>query len=322
MLVRAIWPVGALVSALALSSTLCGACAGEGSGRPDEELADLVVSPPEKTLTIDLNRASTDAAALLEAARMPHAWVADKLGAHVVRATSTLKLEESAETVEEFSDQLLLDFDGEGRFLATLDNSKEYGRHAIYDGKTLYLRPRFGIYHARAPQSEGEEAEIRNKMYGVAGDYLELLSRQLEVSDKGSTTSDGRAAREVALKMAPTARALPPESLSQRKWRDTIEVKSIKGTAVLDAESGVLLHLTISGSIAFERDKRRFTMTLGAESKIEEIGHTRAIEAPPEDLVMAIAPRRRELAERDALLNRIAPPARSAPVPSDPSGDK
>ena len=80
--------------------------------------------------------------------------------------------------------------------------------------------------------------------------------------------------------------------------------------------------MKLAGSIAFERDKRRFIMTLGAELAISDIGHTRAIAAPAEDMVLAIAPRRRELAERDHLLESIAPPARSAPVPSDPGGGK
>lgn len=307
---------------ITLSWALCLGCAGEGAGRPDEELGGLVISPKGNTPTIDQDKASSNASDLVDAVRMPHAWIGEQLGAHVVRGRSSLKVEESSAVIEELDDELLLDFDGEDRFLATLDNSMEYGRHAIYDGSTLYLRPRFGLYHGRAPQSESEAAEIRNEMYGVAGDYLELLSRQLEVSDKGATTREGRAVREVLLKLAPKPVAVPPETLTHRKWRDTLEVKALSGSVFLDAETGAPLHLQLTGSIAFERDKRRFVMSLGAELTISDIGHTRAIAAPAEEMVLAIAPRKRELAERDKLLESIAPPARTAPVPSDPGGGK
>lgn len=307
---------------ITLSWALCLGCAGEGEGRPDEELGGLVISPETSTPSVDQDEASSNAPDLVNAVRMPHAWIGEQIGAHVVRGRTSLKVEESSAVIEELDDELLLDFDGEDRFLATLDNSMEYGRHAIYDGSTLYLRPRFGLYHGRAPQSEAEAAEIRNEMYGVAGDYLELLSRQLEVSDKGVSTREGRAAREVLLKLAPKPRPITPETLTHRQWRDTIEVKALSGSVFLDAETGVPLYVQLAGSIAFERDKRRFVMSLGAELTISEIGHTRAIAAPAEDMVLAIAPRRRELAERDSLLESIAPPARTAPVPSDPGGGK
>lgn len=305
---------------MTLSWALCLGCAGEGAGKPDKELGVLVISPVNSKPKIDLAKASSSAPALVSAVRMPHAWIGEQLGAHAVRGSTSLKVEESSVVIEELDDELVLDFDGEDRFLATLDNSKEYGRHAIYDGTTLYLRPRFGLYHARAPQSETEAAEIRNSMYGVTGDYLELLSRQLEVSDKGATTHGGRAAREVLLKLAPKPASVASETLEHRKWRDTIEVEALSGSVFLDAETGAPLHVELSGSIAFERDNRRFIMTLGAERTVSEVGNARAIAAPAEDMVMAIAPRRRELAERDSLLESIAPPARTAPVPSDQGG--
>lgn len=307
---------------LTLSWALCLGCAGEGEGKPDEDLGGLVISPADHTPTVDLEKASSNPTELVNAVRMPHTWIGEQLGAHVVRGRSSLKVEESSVVVEELDDELLLDFDGEDRFLATLDNSMEYGRHAIYDGSKLYLRPRFGLYHGRAPQNQTEAAEIRNEMYGAAGDYLELLSRQLEVSDKGATTRDGRAAREVLLQLAPSPTAVASETLTHRTWRNSIKVKALSGSVFLDAETGAPLHVQLAGSIAFERDERRFVMNLSAELTVSEIGHTRAIAAPAEDMVLAIAPRRRELAERDSLLKSIAPPARTAPVPTNPGGGK
>jgi hypothetical protein len=272
---------------------------------------------------VDLDKASEGHEALFDALRLPHTWVSEKIGAHTVKGHSKVVVKERGVVLEELEDTLLLDMDGEDRFLATLDNSKDYGRHAIYDGDSLYLRPRYGKYHARAPQSDEEANEIRNEMFAGATDYLDLFVTQVEVSDKGKQTLDGRAVRQVSLKLAPKARVHSlPAKLSQHRWRDTIEVQAIEGLVQFDAESGVPLAVAIEGSIKYTRDKRRFEMYLQATRTISNIGHERAIAPPQEDLILRIPARRKELAERDSLLQGIAPPARKAPTPKAPTEAK
>ena len=315
-------------SAILLATLGVLGCTSEGEGRPDKDLGDLVLSPPKESPFVDLDKASQGHDALFDALHLPHSWVSSKLGAHKVQGTSKVVVKEGDVLLEELEDALFLDIDGEDRFVVTLDNSKDYGRHAIYDGSSLYLRPRFGKYHARAPQSEDEASEIRSEMFAGATDYLDLFRNQIEVSDKGKQTLDGRAVRQVALKMAPEAREHEvPAKLSQHRWRDTIEVQAIEGLVSLDAESGVPVSVEFKGSIKYTRDKRRFEMLLRASRSISEIGHERAVAPPAEELILRIPARHRELAERDSLLQGIAPPARKAPTPkakakegTDPKG--
>jgi hypothetical protein len=313
---------GSASTAFALIGCLAIACSGEEEGRPDKDLGDLVISPEEEIPAVDLDKASQSSEALLTALRLPHTWVAEKLGAHQVRGSSRLSVKEGDTPLEDLDDELALDFDAKGRFQATLDNSKNYGRHAIYDGKELYLRPRFGKYHTRAPQTETETGEIRNEIFAGATDYLDLFENQLEVSDQGAKTFEGRAVRQIALKLAPERKKLAPSGLTQKAWRNTIEVQAIEGLVSLDAESGVALKIEFAGKIAYERDKRRFTMELAATRVISDIGHKRTITAPDDALVLRIPARRRELDERESLLKGIAPPARKAPTPpaSEASG--
>ncbi len=303
-------------SAILLGAILACSCTSEGEGRPDKDLGDLVLSPTTETPPVDLERASQGHEAFFDALRRPHAWVSSVIGAHTVQGISVVQVKEGTELLEELEDKLLLDIDGEDRFIATLDNSKDYGRHAIYDGESLYLRPRFGKYHARAPQSEEEASEIRNEIFAGATDYLELFRNQVEVSDMGKQSLAGRAVRQVAIKLAPKARdhALPAR-LSQHRWRDSIRVQSIEGVVSFDAETGVALALEFKGSIKYTREKRRFEMVLRATRSITDIGHERAIAPPAQELVLRIPARRRELVERDSLLQGIAPPARKAPTP-------
>ncbi len=291
-------------------------CTGDGQGRPDEELGTLVVSPTSEVEAIDIDGAAKKADTLLSVVQRPHTWLAQELGSHVLNATSTVEVREGGEVVNELGNSLTVDFDGEGRFSAVLETNNDYGRHAIFDGTSLYLRPRFGLYHKRAPQTETEAAEIRTLMAREAGDYLELLERGLEVSDLGEKTRDGRAVRRVALKLAPKARKLAAEPLAQKKWRDSIVVKTLSGQVDIDAETGAALYLEVDGSISFERDGRNFQMRVQAEQQVTEIGHSRAIAAPSDEEVMLIPARRRELDERNTLLRNIAPPARRAPTPA------
>ncbi|MCP4446077.1 MAG: hypothetical protein GY811_12130 [Myxococcales bacterium] len=295
-------------------------CSSEGEGRPDSELGNLVISPYAKVHKVDMDKATTEAGALLTAVLAPHEWIGESLGAHVVRGSSSVEVREGREVREQLDDSLFIDFDGEDRYVATLDNSNEYGRHAIFDGSKLYLRPRFGLYNGRAPQTETEAVDIRTEMAAGAGEYLALLAKGLEVSDGGAKTRGGRAIQEIRLQLAPTPPATTAETLGHRLWRNSIEVKTLSGQVDLDAETRVPLFITFEGSIVFTREARSFQMFVKAERSLDEIGHTRAVQAPPPDEVLTIGIRKRELYERNTLLKNIAPPARQAPTPGGSQG--
>jgi len=296
-------------------------CSSDSEGRPDSELGNLVISPVSIVHKVDLDKASRDADALLDAVLLPHPWISDHLGAHVMRGSSSVQVLEGNTLIEELDDTLLLEFDSKGHYRATLDNSKEYGRHALFDGKDLFLRPRFGLYHQRAPQTDTEADEIRTDTAAGAGDYLDLLAGGLEAVDKGSGTFHGRAVRTIGLQLAPSPRKRKEEVLAQRLWRNSIVVKTLSGKIALDIESGAPLSIELDGSIAFTRDGRNLEMHMQAERSIDDIGHSRTIKAPPADEVMRIGARRRALDERDTLLKNIAPPARNSPTPAEAPGD-
>lgn len=303
---------------LVLASLATAGCQTDKKGRPDSELGNLVISPIAEAPKIDIKEASQDGQLLLQAVRLPHSWVSDTIGAHVVTTTSSVVVREGGEIQEELHNTLRIEIDGEGRYLATDDNSKEYGRHAIYDGDRLYLRPRFGRYHSRLPNDDLEAIAIRSEMFAVAGDYLEILGSRLEVSARDGKSRDGRAVQEIALKLSPEVNEDQIESLPQRQWRNSLEVKSISGLVALDRDSGTPLHVQFEGVVGFERDKRQFEMSVSVDQSIGEIGHTRQVSAPEKEMTMVIPPRRHELEERDSLLKSIAPPARRAPTPAPP----
>lgn len=313
-------PYRSLVVLLPVALLAIAGCTSESEGRPDSELGNLVISPSTAVATVEIEAAARDADALLAAVQLPHTWLAESLGAHVLQGSSSVEVHQGGEVVDEVRDTLRIDFDGESRFAATLDTHNDYGRHAIFDGTNLYLRPRFGLYHKRAPQTETEAEDIRTEMAFATGDYVALLGRGLEVTDRGAKTRDGRAVRQIGLKLAPKPRKVPPETLVQKQWRESIVVKTLSGQVDLDIESGAPIYISIDGSIVFERDGQSFQMFVKATRSIGEIGHTRAISAPPTEEAMSIPARRRELDERNTLLRNIAPPARRSPTPEAKRG--
>jgi hypothetical protein len=86
----------------------------------------------------------------------------------------------------------------------------------------------------------------------------------------------------------------------------------------------------LAGTIGFTRDGRRFTMKISVDSTLSGLGSPAMILAPAEGDVVATPERRREVDDRDYLLQGIAPALRRNPdgtaVPPapivKPGGDK
>jgi len=91
---------------------------------------------------------------------------------------------------------------------------------------------------------------------------------------------------------------------------------------VLDAERGVPLAVKLTGKVGFLRDGKRFAMAVSVDSAVSGIGTASVIVPPGEADVVATPERRREVDDRDYLLQGIAPPLRRNPdgtaVPPQP----
>jgi hypothetical protein len=117
----------------------------------------------------------------------------------------------------------------------------------------MYLRPRFGKYHRRAPSDPEEPARVRNEIYATLAAYLEPLALRAELTDAGSSSVAGRATRVVKIKTAPQARKAAAQEHLHRKWREGTTVESVEGEIAVDKETGVALRATVSGRLAFVR---------------------------------------------------------------------
>jgi hypothetical protein len=297
---------------------IAGACSGSG-GVPDQELPGLVVAAAERDPAIDAAKAPKDPDALARAIATPHGTIAAALGAHKVVASSKVDVSEGARTVESLATDVTLEMAADGSYHATLDNSADSGRETIFlaagtagggAGGTLYLRPRYGTWHERAPNDDAEASHIVDELAGELPGHYELLARAVDVADKGAVTEAGRPAHLVALTLAASPRKPVAQTLAQKAWRDTAVVEAASGEVVIDDKTGAVLRAQISGQVAFARDGRRFTMKVEARHRTEPLAAAPTVTPPAAEDVVATPERLREVDDRDFLLEGMAPQAR------------
>lgn len=301
-MIRALWV--ALLPALAC---------GRSQGVPDQELGDLVLAPDDANAAIEVAKAARDPAELGRALALPHHDVLAALGPHTVSIATTTTVEEAGKVTTELGDQTTLEI-GEGdAFHGLYTNTGDYGREVTFVGGRLYLRPRYQRWHARAPETDAEPGALRDAFFEPIAATWELLAPGVELSDQGAAEVGGRAGRKIAIKRSPEPARPADETLAQRTWREQRVVEDVSGEVILDADKGVPLAVKLAGTVGFARDGRRFQMKTTLTATLASIGTPVAIAAPPDDEIVATPERRREVDERDYLLDGIAPPLRKNP---------
>ncbi|RMH37526.1 MAG: hypothetical protein D6689_20905 [Deltaproteobacteria bacterium] len=296
----------------AIAATAAAACAGDGAPATPLAVTDLVAGEPAPA-PIDVAAAARDPAELLRALTQPHRRVAAALGGHRFRGTSSVVVSADGDEVERLSDETSIDYRDAGAFAARLDNSRDYGRHVVFVGGELYLRPRYGKYHRRPPVDRDEPARILDDIYATFGDTFALVAPAVDPVDRGPVTVAGRPARRIELARA--ARPRPRhEDDPARAWRETIVVDHVDGYAVVDDATGAVLDGRIAARLAFSRDGRPFDMEVAAAHQVEP-GAPDAIAPPPADQTVTTHQRSHELDDRDALLDGLAPRKRRGPAP-------
>jgi|JI10StandDraft_1071094.scaffolds.fasta_scaffold05147_4 hypothetical protein len=289
------------------------AVAACGGGSGDREPPGLVTPITTAPAPIDVGRAGKEGRELARALAQPWRVAAAKLGDHRLTITSTVTVKDGDATLEQLGETVTIESAAAGPYHATADNTADDGREVIWQGGQLFLRPRYARWHGRGPETDDEPAAIRDQLAAVLGDYVDLLARGLEVSAKGAETVAGRAGHKLEVKLAPSPRSLPREALTQRSWRDSVQVVGIGGEVVLDDELGVALRAAIAGEVTFERDGKRLTMAITVKQQVEAIAAP-TISPPPADLVVATPTRSREVDDRNTLLKGIAPPQGKAAI--------
>ncbi|HEX3761186.1 MAG TPA: hypothetical protein VHW23_20970 [Kofleriaceae bacterium] len=292
---------------------MCAAACGRARGVQDQDLPGLVVEARKPEAPVDVARAARDPAELGRALARPYRVVLAALGPHTVGVNSAITVTEGDKSVSELSDHAQIDNGTGDAYHAIYTNSADYGRETTFIDGMLYLRPRYQRWHARDPETPDEPVELRDRYFEAVAATWDLLGPGAELADRGAMEVAGRAGRKIEVTRSSDPRDPAAEPVSQRKWREARSVDAVAGEVVLDAERGVPLAVKLTGTVGFTRDGRRFAMKVSVDSTISGIGTAAMILPPPDGEVVTAPERRREVDDRDYLLQGIAPPLRRNP---------
>jgi hypothetical protein len=220
------------------------------------------------------------------------------LGAHHMRAASTLKLELPSGT-QQLDEVFDVASDGKQAVRLLHDNSRDYGFEAIAVGNQLWVKPRYGKWVQR--KIEGDELDrLRTTAETPAASYLRLLAPWLSVREAGNAQVAGRPAIKLALSANPSPDGKPPAGEPGKRWRQSVKVRYVSGDIVVDAHSGAPLMVTLDASYTFERDGK----PVGATLALKQVTTTDpgAI-TPPSDAVTLSRPR--PMLDRQQLLEGL-----------------
>jgi hypothetical protein len=303
---------------------LCAAACGRPQGVTDQELPGLVVESRKAEVPIDVARAAEDPAELGRALAQPYRVMRAALGPHSIAVNSATVVEEAGKPVSELSDHAQIDNGDAATYRALYTNSADYGRETLFAGGKLYLRPRYQRWHVRGPEAPDEPDALRDQYFEAIAATWDLLAPGADLVDRGAIEVAGRPGRKIEIKRTAEPREPPREPTAQRKWREGRSVEAVTGEIVLDTEKGVPLAVKLSGNVGFSRDGRRFAMKVSVDSTISGLGSAAAIAIPADGEVVATPERKREVDDRDYLLQGIAPPLRRNPdgtaIPPAPVG--
>ena len=274
---------------------------------PDEDRAtnSPLLHSPDAAGVFDVEEAATNPDLLRKVVLASHRTTTAKLGAHWFRGTHTMRVTEDGKIVESLDETSTLELSKTGAFHLQYENSRDYGRETYFDGKTVWVRPRYGKYHRRPPASRDEPTTLTNDIYAtLAADY-ELVAHAVDIQDLGTTKVGNRQARKIKLSLG-KARKRPPQRLLHKSWRGQFVVTYVAGELLLDKKTGALLAGKLTSKGQLVRAGRTFELALVSTHRLTQGPVT--LQFPTVEDSVETPKRSTDVADREKLLKGIAPP--------------
>ena len=247
---------------------------------------------------------------------LPDSYVASELGAYHATVKTSLKVSERGAEVFTLDVDTEIKLDDAGGYHARLQNSADYGREVYFIDGVLFLRPRYGKFHRRSPTEPAEPKRIRAEMFAGLAEHWELVAPAMELAGAGESSVAGRPVRTVTMGLdSEHSKTRPVEQHKRSKWRESITVKALKGSAALDKQTGVPLSCEVDATISYTRDDKNYEMSFKLTHTVRPVTAGKRLAAPHADQTVVATELAREVDDRSALLEAIAPPSPTVDVP-------
>lgn len=252
----------------------------------------------DKGTTVDVDKL-TSPDELVRALSLHGAALDERLGPHTMQASQTVTLTLPTRETQTLDETFSVQSDARGDVRLVHDNSRGYGFEAVAQQKQLYVKPRYGKFVRE--RIEGDElARLRVTAETAAAADLRLLERFVQVRPAGTATVAGHSGVKLALSAKSSPDPAPAESEAGKKWRESVEVRYIDGSVVVDAKTGAPLAVQLDASYQFARDGKPVTAAL--KYKQTTVADAGTIVTPADYAVLG---RPRPMLDRQQLLDGL-----------------
>lgn len=269
---------------------------------------------------------------LLHALRQPWSAFASALGPHRLRIRARSVRSGPGLVEARVVQTIELVWARGGRLALRKDTHDQYGLELRWLDGWLYLRQRWNRFLRRRPLDAQEPLRLADRAYGLLPDELELLGRSLALGTARAVTVLGRAAWQVVLARAESAKDAVPgdpdprDDQPARRWRRSLRVEALSGTASIDRLTGAPLLARLRARCSFASPAgpsgptglpalaraggARGWLEIELEQQIAELGGDAVVVAPlPEEVVADPRGRRLEVERQMVLGERPLDPA-------------
>jgi len=186
--------------------------------------------------------------------------------------------------------------DKQGNFRLLESNDQDGGREIVRVGGDVAVALRYGKMIRRTAQ-DSENARFVAEALGAPFTAWEIVRRQVEVDEAGQDAYRLRLGNRLADLPAgfPVAEGL-------RKWRDTVDVKTLEGQATLDPGSHLPLAFACKTAFQAVRDQLAIVGEVAVSATVDQVGKVAEIALPEAEPLRL---RQRTILEEKALLGGL-----------------
>ena len=186
--------------------------------------------------------------------------------------------------------------DKQGNFRLAESNDEDGGREIVRVGGEVAVALRYGKMIRRAAQ-DAENARFVAEALGAPWAAWEIVRRQVELDDAGQGT--------YRLRQSSRLVDLPagfPAAEGLRKWRDTVDVKTLEGQSTVDSASHLPLAFACKATFQAVRDQVPIVGEVNVAAALDQVGKVADIAMPEAE---ALHVRQRTILEERALLGGL-----------------
>jgi hypothetical protein len=191
--------------------------------------------------------------------------------------------------------------DQQGNFRLAESNDQDGGREVVRVGSELAVALRYGKL-VRRPAQDPEPQRFLEEAVGAPSAAWDTVRRFVEIVPAGD--------RAFRLSKAGQERPAPAAATALRKWRETVDVRTLVGEARLDA-SGGLKAFSLNAHFRANRDGTPIDGEIAVAASVDQVDAP--VTMPAAETLHA---RQRTILEERALLGGLA--ARTPPLPPAP----